>query len=88
MCWCAFSPFTCDNIKYSLISPEGEDQSGSDKKSKSRNVKRQKAREAKKAREDTENSIAIRSGNLLPHGMSLNDTVRAKGVNVKNVEIK
>ena len=88
MCWCAFSPFTCDNNKYSLISPEGEDQSGSDKRSKSRSVKRQKAREAKKARKETENSIAIRSGNLLPHGMSINDTVRAKGVNVKNVEVK
>ena len=88
MCWQAFSRFTCENMNYSLIAPEGKDLTESEKKSKGRAAKRKKALEDKIAKKQVENAMALGSGRNLPHGVSFTDSIRAKGIHVKGAEVK
>ena len=87
MCWMAFSQFTCENPKYVLTTPESDDVE-SEKKNKSRAMKRKKLQEEKSCQRDVANAQALRAKMELPYGMSFMDTIKAKGINVKSVEVK
>ena len=65
MCWMAFSQFTCDNPKYALTTPESDDVV-SEKKNKSRAVKRKKQQKAKSSERAVANDQAVGAKIELP----------------------